>query len=560
MSDIQVDMYPVGLGSAMLVQFSVDGECVRILADGGIDHHKDVNTVHDALVNNQDLKDSEDGVRLDLVIGTHYDFDHLSGLVPIISDPKFDIGEVWLPPVVDDTATSLEEGGPVSKRALLVHRFANPEMGRKALQRYLNKKQQICVELIEAIHDICSEDDQHSPVIREMRGLASDFNRSATSARETGELTDAFFRSLERQASSCIDLLSRYGDDVAFIDEELGHGDQSWMYPPTNWDDEEDDFTRKPLSLWFERSQTGSAGHLEGARVFRGIITRNRRRAYALADLGALLAFTKGQARDAINAKCLSDVVNAIYHRNQMRTIKIKIRCRIIPTGTPYRFIWNKSTRIFTRSQHSHSSGPILMLLAPSDTLVRKHLKRLPIGSYAMRLAYFDYSLKSITPSNQLSYVIRAEYLNQGILIAGDTGLVDFIERIRPRKYRQAMLDALLPLHVVQVAHHGGNNWYFYHVLMEAGYDGQPPPTFLLLSHDVYDRNRPSDVFEEFMQDLDGAQCDAKVLFTSRPQASRVQTFRHMIAPISAPASDEGYIRLKFDHGRWSTVHHLISP
>ena len=35
-ADIQIDMFDVQLGAAMLLQFTIDGENVRILADAGV--------------------------------------------------------------------------------------------------------------------------------------------------------------------------------------------------------------------------------------------------------------------------------------------------------------------------------------------------------------------------------------------------------------------------------------------------------------------------------------------------------------------------------------------
>ena len=55
------------------------------------------------------------------------------------------------------------------------------------------------------------------------------------------------------------------------------------------------------------------------------------------------------------------------------------------------------------------------------------------------------------------------------------------------------MIDALKPLHVMQVAHHGGNNADFYRLLEAADYQGQTAPSFLLLSHALHDKNvRPT--------------------------------------------------------------------
>jgi hypothetical protein len=59
--------------------------------------------------------------------------------------------------------------------------------------------------------------------------------------------------------------------------------------------------------------------------------------------------------------------------------------------------------------------------------------------------------LKSIMPSNQLSYVMRFSAENQGILVSGGAGCADFKPGGR-RPYYTELLKALPPLRVVQVA------------------------------------------------------------------------------------------------------------
>ena len=276
-------------------------------------------------------------------------------------------------------------------------------------------------------------------------------------------------------------------------------------------------------------------------------------------DITALLQLIKGQARDAINATALSEVVRAIRTRNKRSKYRIAIRCHIVGDGEPKQYRWQTATRRFCVSPGSGGGEPALTVMAPSDSLVRKHHDRLPVGEYAVLAMRYGYDLKRITPSNQLSYVIRAEHKSQGILISGDTGLVDFVKKVMPpRDYYKSLLDELMPLDVVQVAHHGGNNWYFYEVLMESGYGNQRKPTFLLLSHAVNDYYRPSKVFGDFMRDLDRKPCSARILFTSRPKSRHVKSFKSMIEPPSGPVSDEGVIRISFDQGQWSVDRHSV--
>src|SRR5947209_20430335 len=85
-SMIQVDMFEVQLGAALLLQFQTDrGRTIRVLADGGERRRFATGEVKQKLLA---AVDSFGGGRrqLDLLIGTHYDADHLDGLVPIIDD------------------------------------------------------------------------------------------------------------------------------------------------------------------------------------------------------------------------------------------------------------------------------------------------------------------------------------------------------------------------------------------------------------------------------------------------------------------------------------------
>jgi hypothetical protein len=57
-------------------------------------------------------------LRLDLVIGTHYDADHLEGLMPIIADRDITITEAWMPPVANDTEPHALEDEPLERKLL----------------------------------------------------------------------------------------------------------------------------------------------------------------------------------------------------------------------------------------------------------------------------------------------------------------------------------------------------------------------------------------------------------------------------------------------------------
>ena len=144
---VQLDMFAVELGAAILLQFETQGGIVRILADAGeAKHNVDGKLAHavDAFTEDDDYRD----IHIDLMIGTHYDSDHLAGLIAIIEDPKISIGEAWMPPVANDAAPKAGLLAPADED-LLALQFAQDD-GDAVLRRYLEHKADICVRLAQA--------------------------------------------------------------------------------------------------------------------------------------------------------------------------------------------------------------------------------------------------------------------------------------------------------------------------------------------------------------------------------------------------------------------------
>jgi hypothetical protein len=188
---------------------------------------------------------------------------------------------------------------------------------------------------------------------------------------------------------------------------------------------------------------------------------------------------------------------------------------------------------------------------------MKKHWDRLPIGDYQRWMFALALPSRSITPSNQLSYVLRLGFEAQGLLVVGDAGCVDF-KPGRPSKFYKALLDALLPLHVIQVAHHGGNNAQFYNVLLSAHYATQPAPSRLLLSHATNDAHRPSDLFERFVAAARKKVDNVQLLFTGRPRDAYVRNYKTLIAPPVGIPKAAGDIRLTFDGRSWTVEKHAV--
>src|SRR5262245_19071471 len=118
----------------------------------------------------------------------------------------------------------------------------------------------------------------------------------------------------------------------------------------------------------------------------------------AKVDARSLAMLRKSTAKNAITASSLEKVVVAVRAR------KIPISCPIINNGMPRRFVWRSNARRFDEGPRL-LGAPELKLLGPSRALVKKHWDRLPIGVYARMMFAVLLPSKSITPSNELSYV-----------------------------------------------------------------------------------------------------------------------------------------------------------
>ena len=231
---------------------------------------------------------------------------------------------------------------------------------------------------------------------------------------------------------------------------------------------------------------------------------------------------------------------------------------RSIQDGVPRRFAWHGASESLVGAKSGAGDGLELILLAPSNGLIDKHRAKLPVARQIAFALYKTIPLKSITESNQLSYVIHLRSDEQGILISGDTGCVDF-KPSGNKPYHRQLLDAMHPLNVVQIAHHGGNNTHFYRVLEQCKGKVDLQSAFMLLSHEVRSPYRPNDVFRIFIENIATPQSGPELLFTSAPRLAAVKGFERLIATPTKPPGDSGDVGLEFDNGVWTVVAHAIS-
>jgi hypothetical protein len=443
--------------------------------------------------------------RIDLLVGTHYDADHLDGLMPIADTVA--ITQAWLPPVANDVEPhgvdeALRDGH------LLANQFYS-EGGQRILARYLDAKAQICQLLRPASGEFVEQ-------------------RRVTSA-DTDELP-RLRRMFEQWRDEAVGELQFGGES-----EPYSHADENDFDPPTL----RDLLKYVDSPIWKRRDLNElAAGPLRGVRP-RSVASRN------------LAGLRKSAASDAINAISLARLTKRLRARG------IPMCCRMIPDGALQRFVWRAASGPFEAARHVPGEGPSLLLLGPSESLVRKHWNRLPVGVYAEVAFHSAIELRKITPSNQLSYVLRFSAEEQRISVSGDAGLVDFKDQGR-RPYYEEMLESLLPLHVVQVAHHAGYNAHFCRVLQAVEYPGTAARSFLLVSHATRDRHRPSREFRDFVADVRRDPENVSVLFTTQPMEESVRDFESLVHPRVGPPAEEGDVRLEFGNGEWRVTKHAI--
>jgi hypothetical protein len=422
---------------------------------------------------------------------------------------------VWLPPVANDT-THHAFDIPIEDGHLLATQFASRD-GLHVLRAYLQEKLRWC-ELISQVR----EDEgllDFSDANDSMERIENIFVRHRNAAFE--------MLGLDPIADAHADGSVQLPHDLTSLGKLLGDS-WAWRY---YWGRDIEDIP-------------ALVDYLEHRHPGRG---RDATRSH---NLGAI---RKAAASDAINAIWLRRVVNALRAR------RIRMCCQTVADGAPRQFGWSAANHRFEAQRHLASTGLRLTLLGPSNGLVKKHWNRLPVGDYLAFALLADIPLRQITPSNELSYVMRLEFQDQGLLVAGDASCVDF-KRGGSKQYHQALLDALLPLQVVQVAHHAGYNSHFYRALLSAGYAQQPTASYLLVSHAYLDKKRPTNEFRLFIENLRHEPDTIKIVFTSQPRIEKVQDYVDLIqAPIDQ-RKDVGDVRLQFADHAWNVVKHAVNP
>lgn len=567
MGKIQVDMFEVQLGAALFLQFQLEsGQVVRVLADAGVDKSSGypINHVFNKLFDatgtpTKVWSDFSAGKpKLNLIVGTHYDADHLRGLVPIIDKLDLEIDEIWLPPIQDDDGV-VSTGSVSGGNSSLVKRLM-AEDGEAVLARYLSKRFERIAD-VDNVYEIGLAEHRQERYSQLMGRVIDDYeglrNRSEPFTRERLANPEQVTRYFELQRSAAVRALDQLDDGHAHDDHE--EQDQRFV-------------DAIELLKYYGNGWISERMHMLG-RAWHDIVAFDElsspwnNDAILRSDRLALETIRKSAANEAINATNLAEVVNVIKRRHAAGGSRIRVVSEAIPQGAPRYFRWNGTG---FQEANSNSRGELgFHLMGPSHELIAKLHEKLPIGTYILAYRMEGLMSGTVTPSNRLSYVMRFHLQEQNILVTGDAGFTDFAPT-RTKNYYPKLLELLKPLHVVQVAHHGGMNHRFYEALEAGGLPSQNDWSFLLLSHATNDTTRPRAEFSRFVALFrNDYRNDVSVLFTSQPIHDKVDTILDLIHPVvpggTTPAKS-GDVRLSFPIGpdtkragtQWRVLQHCV--
>lgn len=537
---IRVDVFHVELGASILLQFrDANDEAVNVLVDAGA-HGGNFPKDHVRSELREALKvKPEEPFRIDLLVGTHYDSDHLNQMVAIIDDKTIDIAEAWMPPVADDTEDPPADL-PLNDMSLLALKFAGSFEDQSEFRKYMTRKQAEIADNFEIAKLIgLAVEGQQRDGLAQIRPVAGKFAGGAQGADDDRPQEESsllgFFQDVLQATPGQLDSCAHATVPESGVGRELS----DWFEYPNIWH-------RFRRSRWMDNWRNAGSNKA----WLRAFASEIQNPAMALQRL-ALLRGTS--AKQAVNAAALNEVVVALKRRN------VPVFSRRITDGQPRRFSWDSGMRKFVEAASGRIGGIDLTLLGPSDSLIRKHWHRLPKAvKYEAAIFLHTIPIVSISPSNQLSYVLHFKAEEQGILISGDTGCNDFKLLRGSGEYFPDLIAALSPLNVVQVAHHGGANAHFYRVLQAAAPNGELAETHFLLSHEQFSKSRPSHEFRLFVGNARGREIGPKLLFTSAPKLSNVFGYEDLIHQVAGTKRGAGNIVMEFRADCWHVVSHAV--
>lgn len=525
---IDVTMYDVGLGSALLLSFAGERGRVHVLADGG--NAGAGPGVEDKL--HRWLSPPGSGrPRIDLVIGTHYDADHLDGITSILEKRRIDIGQLWLPPVADDKSGA-EFGRIAGDESLLANMFRGAG-GDRAYQEYVlaKERRRAALRAVDAALERFAR-DADGPEDRSDEAFDLADEDPGTTHRPVYEWRSRFEKELDDAYSlvgrrGCehvpdADVIregTRFGYVLARLADAVGRG----RVP-----------LRRELEGWVLSRFDGPTGKAWENQAARAELAHMR----------------IANAKDGINASALKKLIDALPD-----PCGILVECHRCSDRVPRTFAW--TGRLFAPG----GSGEVIAtVLSPTDRLIADRRDQIPSGVVAFRAKRWD-RLEGLSDSNQLSYVVRFDAAGQGILVTGDSGFDGFaVGRDDGRTYEPGLTDQLKGLAVVQAPHHGGISRHFYRAMDSAGFAAETQKTYLLLSHEADSPHRPSMALADYMSRLPSQRL-LKLLFTNAAKPERVTGYGGRFASdVDLDGGQDGDVRLHFDGNEWIVRRHMVRP
>jgi len=398
---LRVTFVNVGQGDCTLVRC---GGCA-LLFDGG-------RAIAMTSVRLSQISDRTCG--LDLLVGSHYDGDHLCGLSKIIEHFEGRVRFALVPPVIHPAgvigpglgarhlrrssrcrwSTSLAADGPFLAYALHEHGLAG---ALRDLDRRAEMLGSAAVEFANSFarDRVGPSDDRPRDAPRPTRQTSVEFTQTPDA---DAEREDLLYDVHHVMAAEGLSNLAR----VAFA------------------------------ALTIVRS--GSGGPADAAGAWQAALAMSGQDAQIA---GAI----KSQAAKAITARWLDTLIRTLNHR----------RIDWDVTLAPSRAKWLTGT-------------PQLCQLEPVSGLVRQHMKLIP------RATLLECSLKapSPTPANQLSYAfaLRANDHGPAVLITGDSGF----DRLPEQSH-----SVIAACSLIDVSHHGGH-WGNFGPAVAAAHAASPSP------------------------------------------------------------------------------------
>ena len=149
----KIDLLNVGDGDAIIIQLKKNNDSLLIVVDGGRlwDYESIVKPKLVSILKELNKKAP------DIVIATHYDSDHIGGLIPLVQDYVDDIKEVWIHKSPEITATEkvLTKNKPKDIKTLSQFLFENSLIkNSKISEESLRKKSELVIESIRELRKL----------------------------------------------------------------------------------------------------------------------------------------------------------------------------------------------------------------------------------------------------------------------------------------------------------------------------------------------------------------------------------------------------------------------